>query len=428
MGTTNVSGPFNVIGSMGNLPSALGGSPVPDYDPDAGPSGFYQGIFVPDVRIVALPDRMQGRGGSFQGLYSAATIRSIGAIPMALGAAKIAAAANTVAATAMTLAVASPGVAKAIPWVPLSGLPGGGTVVTANIVLDFGFAYVATTAASATVTVADSTAFTVGMPLVIAAVGNSGGTTALLTSVASLASATTITVDPNNVPAATNTSTPCGTGNLWLPQETASGASVPTAHMPFLGVGTGLVLDPRQSIARVVSITCNNSSGATNVFTVVGYDVYGVAMSEAITITPGSALVAYGKKPFKVITSVTPSVTEATYTYSIGTGDVFGFHVRTPVWEDCKVSWAGALMTSSQGFTAPVATTPATTTTGDTRGVIQTGAAGGGTGIGSTATNGSVSGTTVSGRYLLIETVVGANSATKATQADAVSMFGVTQA
>ena len=90
-----------------------------------------------------------------------------------------------------------------------------------------------------------------------------------------------------------------------------------------------------------------------------------------------------------------------------GVVDVFGLVQRTDFLEETMVWWAGALSAGANyGFTAADTTSPATTTTGDVRGTIQTSAIGGGTGIGSTASNGSVSTITISGNRLRIQSAM----------------------
>lgn len=96
------------------------------------------------------------------------------------------------------------------------------------------------------------------------------------------------------------------------------------------GVGFGQdatlnIWDPTKSVARNVRIT-SNADDSAGLFTVIGYDLYGYPMSEAITGTNNS--VANGKKAFKYITSVTPSGTVASTSCSVGTGDVIGLPLR----------------------------------------------------------------------------------------------------
>lgn len=135
------------------------------------------------------------------------------------------------------------------------------------------------------------------------------------------------------------------------------------------GVGFGQdatinMWDPTKAISRNIRITSGgNDTGIT--FLVVGYDLYGYPMSEAIT--GANAGVASGAKAFKYIASITPSGAVAT-TVTVGTGDVIGFPLRVDVVGMTRISMNSAWITASTGFTAAVTTDPATTTTGDVRG------------------------------------------------------------
>jgi hypothetical protein len=126
--------------------------------------------------------------------------------------------------------------------------------------------------------------------------------------------------------------------------------------------------DPSTMLSRCVSVTATNGGATGGIFTVVGYDIYGNAMSEAITHA-GGATTASGKKAFKFITSVTPNFTDA-QTYAVGTLDLFGLPLRTASVQQAMVWWNSALLTSLTTFVAAVTTDPATTTTGDVRGTI----------------------------------------------------------
>jgi len=136
------------------------------------------------------------------------------------------------------------------------------------------------------------------------------------------------------------------------------------AGTSFSQDGTFNLWDPTKAIARNLRITSGgNDSGIT--FLVVGYDVYGYPMSEAIT--GANAGVASGVKAFKYVTSITPSGAVAT-TCSAGTGDVIGLPLRADYVGQCQINYNSAWVTASTGFVAAVTTSPATTTTGDVRG------------------------------------------------------------
>lgn len=416
---------IHLSGDMQSIAAAIGGTggAVPDPDTDAGPAMLYQAFGVPDPRFIYLKDKVGGYTGVVPMTHASGYFELTNQIPAAASTTNLAALQNVVSGTAMTLTTAqATGISPGIPFIPLAGQANAlnsGTAVSA-IALDFGFAFGNVTSGSRTITVADSTQFTVGMPLVIGGVGNSGGTTALLTNVASLASATTITVQ--DAPAATNATAPIGTGNYWGPSE--NGFPTPTAALPYVAKGPGLFLDARQSIARCIEITGAAGSVGGN-FLISGYDLYGMAMSQLLTV--GAAASAFTTKTFKYITSIVPQFTDA-HNYSVGTGDEFGFNLRVNQIENTIIWWNGLLNAASTGFTAAVGTTPATTTTGDVRGTILTSTLGNGSGIGSTVSNGTIVSLAMSGVRLAILVAFRPSQITRATQADPTPIYGVLQA
>lgn len=421
MAASAKSGAQFVFGNLSAMLAAAFGSSVPDPDQDSGPSAFYQGLALMDPRILYTKDKVTGYTGVVQCLMMHPRYRSIGQIPAATASNNIAAAANVVNGTAMTLASATVGITLNVPIRPLSAVLNGAAPVTAAIALDFGFGFGNCTAGSTTIVVSNTAAYMPGMPLVIGGVGNAGGTVPLLTNVQSITDTTHIVVV--NAPLATNATAPIGTGDLWGPSEV--GFPTPLAAYPFLGGGPGLFKDSRQGVTRGVRVT-GASGGAGGNFLVSGWDLYGQPMSELVTVGAG-AVAGYGKKCFKYIGSVVPQFTDA-HNYSVGTSDVFGFAIRAALYEETTVFWAAALMVTSQGWLAPSALTGSTTTTADVRSTIQTGAIGGGTGIGSTASNGTVVSLAMSGNRLEMDSFPSAIASLLATQADASTLFGATQA
>lgn len=123
--------------------------------------------------------------------------------------------------------------------------------------------------------------------------------------------------------------------------------------------------DPTKALSRNVRITSAGDDSAATAL-VVGFDIYGQPMSERITLT--NASVASGKKAFKFISSITPAGTLSGSNVSVGTGDVYGFPLRTDFFGDVRIFYNSTLITASTGYLAAVTTDPATTTTGDVRG------------------------------------------------------------
>ncbi len=124
-----------------------------------------------------------------------------------------------------------------------------------------------------------------------------------------------------------------------------------------LASGGAVILDvPRNVIVDA-------AGAATAILTVTGTDTYGIPMSEAITLN-GTTAVA-GKKAFKTITSIAASA--AATDFFVGTGDVFGLPLAANTRNYVLTAWNGAFVTTGT-FVGAVATSPATTTTGDVRG------------------------------------------------------------
>lgn len=141
-----------------------------------------------------------------------------------------------------------------------------------------------------------------------------------------------------------------------------------------LGFSTAFY-NPSSAICRAVSVTAG--AGATGgAVTIRGYDFYGQAMSQTVATVASTTVTT--TKAFKYVVSATPAFTDGTGNYSVGTSDVFGLPLAADFFADVDVYWNNALVVASN-FTPAVVTSPATATTGDTRGTIsgQTGASNG---------------------------------------------------
>lgn len=124
--------------------------------------------------------------------------------------------------------------------------------------------------------------------------------------------------------------------------------------------------DPNTTLARAVSLT-GVASGSGGAVTVRGYDLYGQAMTETITMTAG-ATTTNGKKAFKFIASITPGFTD-THTISAGTADVYGLPLKALTYGYVNSTFNNAPVTAP-GFVVADTTSPATATTGDVRGTM----------------------------------------------------------
>lgn len=425
---TNISaGPDITYGDLLNLLSAAGqgqaGSVLePDPNPDQGPNITFKGLGLPDIRYSFPKDQVIGRRGVVPTHLAYEKLLSCDFIPATIGTNNVAAAQNVVLGTAMTLAAASTGITPNVPVIPFAGfgMLNGATPVTTGLALDFGFAFGNVASGSTSVTVADSTQFASGMPLVIGGVGNAAGTACLLTNVQSITSATVIVIA--DTPLATNATAPIGAGNTW----TATGQLVtPTAALPYYAAGPGLYLDPTQAAARGVQISSADAAAAGGAFLVTGYDQYAMLTTATVTVAAGAAT-GFSTKCFKYLVSIVPQFTDA-HAYIAGTSDLFEFAIRADRWEYADVSWAGTRMTSSTGFVAAVATT-ATAATGDVRGTIQLNTSGPGSGIGVTATNGTIVSLAMSGRRLFIAQAPSLWSIVRGVISNTIPMYGPTQA
>jgi len=167
----------------------------------------------------------------------------------------------------------------------------------------------------------------------------------------------------------TNSNLTVTSGTITLAYQTPSQCIVPNnAQTPSMGNW-----NPAALLGRAVSVTA--ASGATYATaTVNGYDIYGYPMSEAITISAGSA--ATGKKAFKYIKSVVLSggTADTTHAYSVGTADVFGLPLRSDTFGDIIVNNASSLVattliTAATNYLPADRTTPSATTA-DVRGTF----------------------------------------------------------
>jgi hypothetical protein len=148
--------------------------------------------------------------------------------------------------------------------------------------------------------------------------------------------------------------------------QTASGAGAIT-----LTAGTSAKSVVRADGQTVIQLNTPralqvNTSTTARTVTISGYDYFGQAMTEAITVaTAGTA--KSGKKAFYQIVSATISGSATAVT--IGTTDILGLPVRViDAGYVVKVGWNNTLAQDAGTFVVADMTNPATSTTGDVRG------------------------------------------------------------
>lgn len=154
-----------------------------------------------------------------------------------------------------------------------------------------------------------------------------------------------------------------GSGNT-IPVGSLAIEAVPVYQAFGQGFITGFYL-PSSGVARAVSVTAA-ASATGGVVRIRGADLYGTSMTEDITAVAASTV--NGKKAFKFIFSATPTFTDGTHNYSVGTTDIFGLSLRASNFADVLAYFDSILLLKATFVTPDTAT--ATATTGDVRGTI----------------------------------------------------------
>lgn len=380
-------------------------NPVQNYEPDQGPDVNFQGGAIIDPRFVASIGAAPG--SKIPALFANPYLCLLDAQPTIASATRITASVNAVSGVAMAMvSVQGTGVSANVPIVPF-GLPFLAQNTVKVLALDFGFTTGNTTSGSNQLTIPTGAwkNFKPSQLIIVAGAGPLVNTP-LLTQVVGPVNANTLTITMANNAGQTIVGGQVGTSDV-------SGI----AAQPYAFAGAIALSDPTQNICRGVSVT-GSAGGSGGGFLVKGYDVYGVAMSELITVGAG-AVTAYGNKTFKYIASITPNFSNA-FGYSVGTADSFGFSVRSDFWEYMNVFWNGTFLATSTGWTVADATAPSTTTTGDVRGTMQVGNT---NKSGAGATGGSADGIKRMAAFMSIPMY----NAINATNLNYATLFGTTQ-
>lgn len=339
-----------------------------------GPSMFYQGFGLPDIR--SAPFAKDGfRPGQQAAFLNSNDVLVLDQIPQArtttmISAAQIQTAGVSVAlATVQAAGVASVAtIAVGVPIIPL-----GTTIATfANIAIDFGFTTGTTIANSTVVAVVDNRLFSLGQWIIIGGAGNTAATRSHITQVVNIATANLTGININPAAITAISSAPIGQANLFgsdlLPAGSQFGPATASANAHSFGgafqAGLAKIYNPREMLSRNIALNMNSSALQTALIS--GWDVWGAPMTEIISAT---ATTFAGKKAFKYLSSITLGSTTG-QTGSFGLGDTFGLPLRADYWEQAYVMWNGASAANSNGFTGALATT-SSTATADVRGTVQ---------------------------------------------------------
>lgn len=128
---------------------------------------------------------------------------------------------------------------------------------------------------------------------------------------------------------------------------------------------------------RCLTLVSAGAGDTTQTATFFGYDVYGAPMSFAITMNGTTPVVT--TKAFKSVTRIAISAATAG-NVNAGFNDRLGLPVRvTDVGYVISAKWAATLAEDAGTFVAAVTTDPATTVTGDVRGLYTPSSAANGT-------------------------------------------------
>jgi len=345
MSITANSGPYIAFGQ-----NTIG--TITDYNPDLGPSLFWGGVGRIDPRpnFNYIPGQ---NFGAFTAGFATSDCQTISYAPYAIGSAAIAAAAAPTANTAMTL-VSTNSTSTGVSVNASCTNYNTGATVTGLLMVD-GFASFTGVIANSILTVSSLTG-TISIGMTLTGTGVNTGTT--------------IVNQLTGAPGGVGTYTVQGDDTASSTTMTAQATGLTALAQPFGQSNSIYLWNPQALVSRAVSIVpVSNTSTAQVIFTVSGYDIYGVPMTEAITVPTSTttSTTTNGKKAFKYIASVTPNVTNA-ITYSVGTTDIYGFPLRSDFFSDVSINYNSAAITANTGYVAAVTTSPATSSTGDVRG------------------------------------------------------------
>jgi len=364
MANTAFSGPLVVFGQNPSSPS--------DYNPDIGGSSlFYAGTGLLDPRTPFTFFPGEAQSAVDYGWLGSGNITTLSAVPYSAAAAAIVASANP---TSATLSLVTSSSSTTGVYYNNTNFVRSDTGATDTVLVLDAYASVTGSFSNGVLTVtASSSQMQIGPGMVVLTTSGtvSQGTAAGTQIVSQLTTTSTYSSVSQGTTGTyqTNGNLTATSGTVTLAYQNVQQCAVPNnGQTPSQGNWS-----PQALLGRAVSITAAASASyATATFN--GYDVYGYPMSEAITITAGSAV--NGKKAFKYIKSVVLSggTADTTHAYSVGTADVFGLPLRSDTFGDIIVNSASSLVASTLITAAtnylPADRTTPSATTADVRGTF----------------------------------------------------------
>lgn len=354
----------------------FGQSPISaqEYNPDIGTSAFIYGAGILDPRLQFTYLAGEAQSAPDYAWYGFDNITTINAVPTTASTAAIVASANPVTATLTLVSANSASTGVYITSAMVNSATGAvDTNGGAGLVALEAYASITASCAAGVLTVTVNGGIPIGPGMVILTTSTTPSVGTVTGSQQIMSQLTTTGATPVTQgylgTYQTNSNLTFASGTVTLAYQTPGQCAIPTnTSSPSVWLW-----NPSALLGRAVSVTA--ATGATyTTATITGYDIYGFAMSEAVTITANATVL--GKKAFKYIKSVVLSggSADTTHAYSIGTSDIFGLPLRADSYGEILVNAANSLtastlLTAATGFT-PADKTTSSTTTGDVRGTM----------------------------------------------------------
>jgi hypothetical protein len=401
MALSHKDGPLVVTGNL---------NPQQLSDWEEGPSTFADGTAVMDPRwAYQVTGSFSGNARSVYALPTTNALMAVDFFPQTLATNNVVASQGAGQAAGFSATLATGTVQSAVsnvPVVPWAKVAGGDiygntlwapqsfatqNLVTAGLCLDFGCA-AGTTFTSTTVTLSallgpgmgtypaqfagltvnknqivvlqttnhiqPELMFVPGQNIIIANAGNAGGTIPLVTTV--------LAVDYVNHYLYIANPALSAQSNAGIAFANLYGSQPGLAYWPYLGAGAINLQDPRHMGSRALQYLSSSASDTTVTLTAAGYDVFGIPMTETITLNGTTPVL--GKKAFKFVNSVKTGVASLVGNITVGTQDVVGLTYRSDTFSYLTLFYTDAGVTANTGFTKADITSPATAVTGDVRG------------------------------------------------------------